>query len=139
VRPAASSSSVSRRMSRQAVRDTTPEMNLRRELSALGLRYRLHRSVVPELRRSADIVFVRARVAVFVDGCFWHGCAEHKSVPRANAEWWTQKIARNKERDTETDDRLRAAGWIPLRVWEHEDPESAAERVAGIVADRAND
>jgi DNA mismatch endonuclease, patch repair protein len=127
---------VSTRMSRQAVRDTTPERKLRQALRTLGLGYRLHRNVITGLRRSADIVFIGARVAVFVDGCFWHGCPDHKGMPRSNAEWWAEKIARNRARDTDTDERLHAAGWISVRVWEHESPEEAARRIAGIVRQR---
>ena len=130
---------VSARMSRQAVRDTAPEVQVRRALRRLGLGYRLHRSVVPGVRRSADIVFLGARVAVFVDGCFWHGCAEHKGMPRSNATWWAEKIARNQARDADTDQRLRNAGWLSLRVWEHEEPADAAERIAQIVRARRND
>lgn len=120
-------------MSRQASRDTLPELLLRRRLHALGLRYTVHRRPVPKVRRTADIVFSRARVAVFVDGCFWHGCPEHASAPKTNAEWWTTKLARNVERDRETDALLAAAGWSVIRVWEHELPGEAAERVQALV------
>lgn len=120
-------------MSRQASRDTRPELLLRRRLHALGLRYTVHRRPVPNVRRTADIVFSRARVAVFVDGCFWHGCPEHATAPKTNAEWWTTKLARNVERDRETDALLAAAGWSVIRVWEHELPGEAAERVQALV------
>lgn len=123
-------------MSRQVVRDTTPEVRVRQALHALGLGYRIHRVVLPGLRRRADIVFAGARVAVFVDGCFWHGCSEHKGTPRSNSAWWAQKIALNRKRDADTDERLRSAGWISIRVWEHEDPGDAAERIAQMVGDR---
>jgi DNA mismatch endonuclease (patch repair protein) len=101
------------------------------------MRFRIHRRPLPELRREADIVFTRARVAVFVDGCFWHGCPEHATWPKANADWWRTKIESNRTRDRETDDRLVKAGWVPLRVWSHEPPEEAAERIAGVVGERA--
>lgn len=102
--------SVSARMSRQAVTNTRPEQLLRQELRKLGVGYRLHRRPLPDLRRSADIVFFGARVAVFVDGCFWHGCPDHKGMPRSNADWWAEKIARNRARDAYTDLRLEAEG-----------------------------
>jgi len=121
-------------MSRQASRDTTPELLLRCRLHAQGLRYRVHRRPLPELRRTADIVFSRARVAVFVDGCFWHGCPEHGTAPKTNADWWAAKLARNAERDTETDALLADAGWSVVRVWEHEEPEAAAARVQEALA-----
>jgi len=137
-RPQAVSPGVSARMSRQAVRDTQPEISLRRALHQQGFRYRIHRRVLPEVRRSADIVFVGARVAVFVDGCFWHGCPDHKGMPRNNSSWWADKIARNRERDADTDARLRTAGWEPIRVWEHEDSDAAARRIADALRRRRN-
>jgi DNA mismatch endonuclease, patch repair protein len=117
--------------------DTKPELALRSELHRRGLRYRVHRRPLPELRREADVVFARARVAVFLDSCFWHGCPEHASWPKANARWWREKIERNRQRDRDTDSQLRAAGWLPVRVWEHEDPAEAAARVAAGVSARA--
>ncbi|MDX6593626.1 MAG: mismatch endonuclease, patch repair protein [Gaiellales bacterium] len=85
------------------------------------------------LRREADIVFPSAKAAVFVDGCFWHGCPEHATHPKRNAAFWTEKILRNQTRDQETDSLLTEAGWCAIRVWEHEDPDQAAERIAGLV------
>jgi DNA mismatch endonuclease, patch repair protein len=123
-------------MSRQSVRDTAAELGLRRALHRAGFRYRLHRRPVPGVRREADLVFPRERVAVFIDGCFWHGCPEHKGMPRRNAVWWRAKITRNSERDAETDALLRSAGWHPVRVWEHEDPEDAAARIRLVVLHR---
>lgn len=123
-------------MSRQTSRDTAPEVSLRRNLHALGLRYRVHVRPLPELRRTADIVFTRAKVAVFVDGCFWHSCPEHATRPTANAAWWAVKLARNVERDADTDRRLAETGWLAVRVWEHEDPVAASTRVADTVMDR---
>lgn len=116
-------------------RDTQPEMALRRELHAQGLRYRVHRRPLPDLRRSADIVFGPSRVAVFVNGCFWHGCPEHGTSPKANSQYWLPKLRRNAERDRETDERLQAAGWLVIRVWEHEDPVSAAGKIVAAVKD----
>lgn len=121
-------------MKRVRRRDTKPELELRRELWARGLRYRVDRRVLPGLRRKADVVFVGRRVAVFVDGCFWHRCPEHATHPKANAEFWDAKLTRNVERDRETDRRLEDAGWSVVRVWEHEDPRAAADRVCDVVA-----
>lgn len=123
-------------MSRQATRDTAPELSLRRRLHSLGFRYRVHVRPLPELRRTADIVFTRAKVAVFVDGCFWHACPEHGTAPSANRTWWAAKLARNAARDVDTDRRLVAAGWLVVRVWEHEDPVAAGSRVADAVRGR---
>jgi DNA mismatch endonuclease (patch repair protein) len=116
-------------MSRLGRRDTLPELAIRSELHRRGLRFRVDRSPLAGLRSRADIVFGPARVAVYVDGCFWHSCPEHRTKPKANAEWWEQKLRRNRERDAETDDRLREGGWEVVRIWEHEDPVAAADRV----------
>jgi DNA mismatch endonuclease (patch repair protein) len=91
---------------------------------------------LPKMRRRADLVFTRARVAVYLDGCFWHSCPEHATTPKANRDWWLEKLAANVSRDRDTDERLEAAGWAVVRVWEHEDPEVAAERVAVVVRSR---
>lgn len=123
-------------MRRQRRRDTRPEMALRRDLHAAGLRYRVDRHVLPGLRRRADVVFATAKVAVFVDGCFWHSCPEHGTRPLNNADWWEEKLARNVARDRDTDDRLAQAGWRVVRVWEHEDPQEAARRLMAIVRTR---
>jgi DNA mismatch endonuclease (patch repair protein) len=100
------------------------------------MRYRIHRRPVQGVRREADIVFGAARVAVFVDGCFWHGCPEHATWPKSNAEFWRDKIEGNRRRDANTDARLAEAGWLVLRVWEHEAIEVAAARVQRTVAAR---
>lgn len=84
-------------------------------------------------RRSIDIAFTRAKIAVFLDGCFWHGCPEHATQPRANAEWWIVKLKRNKTRDAETDDALESASWRVLRFWEHEAPEAVADRICSVI------
>ena len=117
-------------------RDTSPELALRRLLHASGLRYRVSARPIPQLRRSADLVFRPAKVAVFVDGCFWHSCPAHGTVPATNADYWVPKLARNAERDRETDQALADAGWLSVRVWEHEDPEEAAARIAGLIRER---
>jgi len=100
----------------------------------MGLRYYVHRRPLPTLRRQADIVFPRARVAVFVDGCFWHACPDHGSRPATNDWYWHDKIERNRERDSDTDRQLAGAGWIVVRVWEHEAVTEAAAGVATVVA-----
>jgi DNA mismatch endonuclease (patch repair protein) len=100
-------------------------------------RYRVDVAPLPNLRRRADVVFGPARVALFIDGCFWHGCPEHGSRrTTANTQYWSTKVERNQARDRDTDERLRAAGWLPLRVWEHEEPEAVAARVTEAVRGR---
>jgi DNA mismatch endonuclease (patch repair protein) len=111
-------------------RDTKPELALRRAVHALGLRYRVSTRPLPRVRRTADLVFTKAKVAVFMDGCFWHGCPEHHTKSATNAAYWADKVQRNRERDAETDRLLREAGWTVIRVWEHEDPAEAAARIA---------
>jgi DNA mismatch endonuclease (patch repair protein) len=133
----ASTPDVRRRMQRQPTRDTAPELQLRRALHAAGLRYRVDAPPLPGLRRRADLVFGPARVAVFVDGCFWHGCPEHGArTPHANAGYWADKVRRNRERDADTGRRLQDAGWLALRVWEHEDVQQAARLVDEAVRSR---
>ncbi|MDX3265992.1 very short patch repair endonuclease [Streptomyces sp. MI02-2A] len=131
-----STAQVRARMSRQKSRDTQVELALRRALHAAGLRFRVHRRPVKGVRREADIVFGPARVAVFVDGCFWHGCPEHATWPRRNADFWRAKIEGNRVRDADTDVRLAQAGWLAVRVWEHEPPLEAAQRVRAVVEER---
>lgn len=120
-------------MRSQRTQDTAPELALRRELHRRGYRYRLHRRPIPGLRREADLLFAGPRVAVFVHGCFWHGCVEHATWPKANAEFWHRKLERNRARDADTLARLDAAGWEAVVIWEHEDPVRAAGRVAEAV------
>jgi DNA mismatch endonuclease, patch repair protein len=114
-------------------RGTAPELAVRRAVHALGLRYRVSFRPVFGLRRTADLVFTKRRVAVFIDGCFWHGCAAHHTVARTNADFWANKVAGNKERDAETTRLLGEAGWTVLRFWEHEDPETVAGAIAVVV------
>ena len=115
-------------MKRQRRRDTRPELAIRSALHRAGLRFRVDYPL-PGLRRRGDIVFPRKRLAVFVDGCFWHGCAEHGTWPKQNAEWWRAKIQANIARDRDTDAQLDEVGWAVLRVWEHEEPDKAAGRI----------
>jgi DNA mismatch endonuclease (patch repair protein) len=136
--PFASTPAIRRRMQGQRRRDTRAELALRRELHRRGLRYRLDQPVVPGTRRRrVDIVFLGAKVAVSVDGCFWHGCAAHGVAEhRVNAWYWPAKIERNRARDADTDARLSAEGWAVVRVWEHDDPVAAADRIERIVRRR---
>jgi DNA mismatch endonuclease (patch repair protein) len=120
-------------MQRVRQKNTSAESALRRELHARGLRYRIHVRVLIKPRRIADVAFSGQRVAVFVDGCFWHGCPLHATWPEQNADFWRAKIVTNQERDRDTDARLRADGWKVVRVWAHEPPKRAAGRIARIV------
>jgi DNA mismatch endonuclease (patch repair protein) len=114
-------------------RDTKPERLVRSLLHARGLRYRVAAKPLPGLRRTADIVFRPVKVAVFIDGCYWHGCPEHYVAPRTNSGYWSEKVLRNVSRDRDTDAQLKAAGWTVLRFWEHESAEETAIRIAATV------
>ena len=117
-------------------RDTKPELVLRSILHRRGLRYRVSARPIPGVRRTADLVFPRVKVAVFVDGCFWHGCPTHYRQPGSNVDYWVAKVDRNVCRDQEVDSILRDAGWTVVRVWEHDDPISVADRVERVVRNR---
>ncbi|MFI9317945.1 very short patch repair endonuclease [Streptomyces althioticus] len=117
-------------------RDTRPELALRRAVHALGLRYRVATRPIPTLRRTADLVFPRQKVAVFLDGCFWHGCPKHHTKAARNSDYWQAKVRRNRERDLDTTERLTAEGWLVLRFWEHEDLAAAALIVQRAVFER---
>lgn len=123
-------------MQRQARRDTAAEMAIRRELWRRGLRYRVDMAPIAGHRGRADVVFTRARVAVYVDGCFWHKCPIHATAPKSNSEWWREKLEANVRRDRDIDRRLVEAGWSVVRIWEHEDPKAAADRVEATVRAR---
>lgn len=138
--PGSSSEALSRRMSTASRRDTAPERALRRELHRRGLRYRVCLPVPGAPRRSIDIAFTRAKVAVFVDGCYWHSCPQHGTQPKVNSEWWQQKFGANLARDADTNGLLAAAGWRVLRIWEHESPAAAADRIqASLAAERGHE
>jgi DNA mismatch endonuclease (patch repair protein) len=124
-------------MARVRQKGTDAELSLRRELHARGLRYRLHVPLLTKPRRVADIVFPRTKVAVFVDGCFWHGCPEHASWPKSNAQFWREKIEANRARDLDTDRRLNDLGWRVIRVWAHERAGEAAELIENLVRGRS--
>lgn len=126
---------VSHRMTRNRRRDTRPELRIRSLLHRSGLRFRVDHPVrVGDITVRPDIVFTRLRLAVFVDGCFWHSCPMHGNMPRRNPDYWAPKLARNIARDRRVDAALTAAGWSIVRIWEHEPPSSAAEAVRRYVA-----
>lgn len=133
----ASSPGVRRSMQGNRRRDTKPEIAVRRLVHAAGLRYRVDHKPLWSLNRRADLVFPRQKVAVFIDGCFWHGCPEHHTVARSNATFWAEKVRRNRERDRDTDERLEVDGWMILRAWEHEPPADIAQRVIEAVKARS--
>jgi DNA mismatch endonuclease (patch repair protein) len=120
------SETVRRQMSAMPTRDTGTEMTLRRELHKRGMRFRVQVQTLPG---RPDIAFTRARIAVFVDGCFWHRCPVHGTAPKNNAAWWAAKLDANVARDRRKDESLRDLGWLPFHVWEHDDPAVAADTI----------
>ena len=130
------SAAKSAQMRRVKHRHTAPELAIRRELHRRGLRYRVDMPLPRLGRMRPDIVFTRAKVAVFVDGCFWHRCPHHESFPKTNAEWWRRKLDANVRRDRASDAMLTEAGWTVIRIWEHEKPVDAGDRVEEIVRAR---
>ena len=135
----ASSPVTRRRMQTMASgRDTTPELALRRGLSRRSRRgYRIDRDLgLPGVRRRADIAWVGWQIAVFVDGCFWHACPKHGRTPATNAGYWAPKLARNAERDRQTNRIAAENGWTVLRIWEHEHPSAAADKVEDALTRR---
>jgi DNA mismatch endonuclease (patch repair protein) len=115
----------------QAIRSTNtkPELAVRQLVHSAGLRYRVHFPPLAGLRRRADLVFTKQRVAVFIDGCFWHGCLEHHHDVATNSQYWSPKLLGNRERDRDTTSKLEAAGWIVLRYWEHQQPAEVADDI----------
>ena len=130
----ASSPAVRRVMQGNRSRDTLPEIAVRSAVHAMGMRYRVSARPITAVRRTADLVFRRPKVAVFIDGCFWHGCPVHHSPPKTNSGYWAEKIEGNRARDVHTTELLRAAGWTVLRFWSHEEPKGVATRIARVVA-----
>jgi DNA mismatch endonuclease, patch repair protein len=126
-------------MHRQRRKDTQPELAVRRLLHADGLRYRLGVAVPGMRRRTIDIAFPGAKVAVFVDGCFWHGCPDHATWPVSNAAWWAKKLNGNRDRDQMTSENLRSLGWEVLRFWEHEHPRVVVDVIEKVVRGRRAD
>jgi DNA mismatch endonuclease, patch repair protein len=129
----ASSPAVRKNMQANRGRNTGPEMKLRRLLYAAGFRYRVDWPMPDDRRRRIDIAFPGRKIAVFVDGCFWHRCPAHYVPPKAHAGFWDIKIRGNTERDARTTAQLIAAGWLVLRFWEHENPQEMAERIGVAV------
>ena len=129
----------SSRMARIGQRDTAAELRVRRLLHAAGLRYRIQYPVPGRPRRTIDVAFTRLRVAVFVDGCYWHGCPLHATQSKTNAEWWRSKIDANRQRDADTNRALIERGWFVIRIWEHQSPVEAAAEIERAVARRVND
>jgi DNA mismatch endonuclease (patch repair protein) len=123
-------------MRRMPEQSTGPEIRVRQVLFKNGFRYRIKYPVPGVSRRSIDIALPGRRVAIFIDGCFWHGCAEHRSIPKHNHKWWKAKIDETRRRDRDTDQRLHAAGWLVLRYWEHEPAEQIVEDVRKAVIRR---
>ncbi|HML39854.1 MAG TPA: DNA mismatch endonuclease Vsr [Bellilinea sp.] len=136
--PKPSSFAAKRRMEAAKPKDTLPEIKLRAALKELGIDFEVDVKPIEDLKRRADILFREDGIAVFVDGCFWHGCPIHGTQAKANAEFWTEKIKRNKDRDVDTNQRFEAAGWTVIRVWEHEYPIEAAMKIAEIIERRRN-
>jgi DNA mismatch endonuclease (patch repair protein) len=129
----ASSPGVRRSMQHNRPRNTSTEVALRSALHRAGLRFFKHRRPLAGLRCEPDVLFPRARLAVFVDGCFWHSCPDHRSLPRANGEWWRAKLEATQVRDRRNDETLRAAGWTVLRVWEHQPVGEVVEQVRSLL------
>ena len=135
--PRASSAATAKVMRRTGRRDTQPELKLRRALHRRGLRFLV--DAAPKgtnRRRRVDVLLRGARIAVFVDGCFWHSCPEHAHLPKNNRQWWQRKLEGVVRRDRDADAELAVAGWLVIRVWEHEDPESAADRISQLARER---
>ncbi|HBJ72957.1 MAG TPA: very short patch repair endonuclease [Actinobacteria bacterium] len=124
-------------MKNTPTRDTPAELAVRKLLHARGLRYRVDSRPLPTLNRRADLVFPRQRVAVFIDGCFWHGCPQHGTGSKSNSDYWDAKISGNRVRDLDTNTRLEEQGWQVIRVWEHESATAAADLIAEAVRGRS--
>lgn len=135
-RPAAISKTVTDAMRSMPEHSTGPEMAVRRLLYQQGLRYRVQYPVPGVPRRSIDIAFPGKKIAIFIDGCFWHGCALHRNIPAHNRDWWQDKIDQNRARDCDTDEILRDAGWIALRYWEHDSAEQIVSKVNDVIEKR---
>lgn len=132
----ASSQAARKTMQGNRSRDSRAELAVRRRLHAEGYRYLVNARPEADIRRTADIVFRSSKVAVFIDGCYWHGCPVHFKPPGTNVTYWREKIARNRARDLDTRIRLESRGWRVLRVWEHDDPAAAAQQIGDVVTQR---
>lgn len=131
--PRPSAPETGKRLAQVKQANTSPEIALRQKLHARGLRYRVQVPFLKKPRRTADIVFHGKKVAIFVDGCFWHGCPEHATRPKSNSAFWKDKILTNRAHDQDTNRKLVGAGWKVLRVWEHEDPVKAVDRIETLL------
>lgn len=135
--PYPSSPAASAVMKRNVKSDTKPEVAVRSLLHRRGYRFRKHLLVqAGDIRVRPDIVFTRRRIAIFIDGCFWHRCPLHGTEPRSNSEYWRQKLDRNVARDVEVDSALKAANWLVLRIWEHVPPVEAVEQIDAVLQSR---
>lgn len=132
-RPPPKNELVAAQMSRMPRESTTPEILFRRALHAAGFRFRIHRRDLPG---RPDVVLPRAKLAIFIDGCYWHACEIHGTLPKNNREWWRAKFEENRKRDRRKDEALRALGWTPVHFWEHEAVEHMVEVVHGLWNDR---
>lgn len=135
--PQPASDAIRQRFQRQRRRATAPELALRKELHRRGLRFRVDAAAIPKVRSNAGLLFPGQRVAVFVNGCLWHGCPEHGTTPKNNGEWWQAKLGANRAHDERVDVALCDAGWLPLRIWEHEPAADAADRVENVIRARS--
>jgi len=136
--PAPGDPNVTIRMTRNRRRDTKPELRLRRLLHAQGARYRVDFPIeAGEIRVRPDLVFIRRRVAVFLDGCFWHGCPEHGNLPNRNRAYWAGKLARNHARDRRVTSELVKAGWTVVRAWEHEPTPQIVLKVLAAICEES--
>jgi DNA mismatch endonuclease (patch repair protein) len=139
LRPIPSSLAAKHRMEAAKPKNTRPEIELRLALCSLGInRYKVDYKLMIGVRRKADIAFPAKKIAVFVDGCFWHGCPKHGTWPKANAQFWRAKIEQNKERDIDTNKKLKAAGWKIIRVWEHENMSKVAKKMEKLMKIRVS-
>ena len=134
--PIPADENISEQMRRMPTKNTDPEIKVRKSLYAKGLRYRLHRKDLPG---KPDIALGPAKVAVFVDGCYWHNCPEHGTLPKNNRKWWEEKFRKNRERDLRNDTKLIEMGWLPVHIWEHEDPNEAAARIKDLARERIDE
>lgn len=128
------SKAVSGAMRSMPEHSTGPEMAVRRLLFANGLRYRVQYPVQGAPRRSIDIAFPGKKIAIFIDGCFWHGCSEHRNIPAHNRDWWQKKIEENRVRDKDTDEKLLVAGWVVCRFWEHDAAEMIVDKMLKVIS-----
>lgn len=134
--PIPSSQAAINRMKAVRSKNTAPEKALQTALRSKGLNFQINVKPIKYLNRKADIVINAAKVAIFVDGCFWHGCPIHGTHSKANPEFWENKIAQNKSRDLDTNYELKKYGWKVIRIWEHEDPELVSKMIFGIIKRR---